>query len=438
MNKNIFLALAFGSLVVTIALWLDGVYCSVEPRLDVVLVATALAFISVLLMSCRGFSWFGKVLLVYLSLGLSVVAGDIVMRTALASTFYYRDHERLIQPIPGYRDLTRYRPLVSSLAPSSGDLAAMMGDAKRALSRQVSFQTDDLGFRNEPGYRKEPVDVLIAGDSFAMGSGTTQTAIWPQVLRDHFRISTYNLSVPGGPWTHLMNVKLFLPQINVRPNAVLLLCLYTGNDLDDDCRSELDPGLLRQNSLWERTMSRIAFLQQRNLITRAFIARRTLASKTLVLSRPLMSQTPMLFFGENGRAAQRSLAEVIAHPNCSRLASVLDEFQRVAATNGMSLRVALFPCKEEVYAWAVNRPPFQYLINRPSGFSLWLEDYCRRATVPYLDLRSSFEAQAKADYADGKKLLWWWDDTHINERGHELAASLIAPFLRREPGRNGR
>src|SRR5262245_36611138 len=184
MGRAIRVGLCALSLATTLALWLDG-FAVVGERVEapsllsplLLLAATAAA-----LWVVTRFSGWDRIALAYVAAGLSLVAFDLGLRLVLPARFYYREHERFVRPLPGYRGLTHYLPNASFDGPISGDLAAMLGAPELAVRRRSLFHTDELGFRNEPGRSARPVDLLIVGDSFAVGSGTSQPATWVEQL----------------------------------------------------------------------------------------------------------------------------------------------------------------------------------------------------------------------------------------------------------------
>ena len=103
---------------------------------------------------------------------------------------------------------------------SFGDLAAMIGDPALQERRRIVFRTDEFGFRNIP--RSEPANVLILGDSFSAGTGTTDEDTFPRLLESNYGFRTYNLSYPGGPYDQFITFAIEWPRLKVTPRPHMI------------------------------------------------------------------------------------------------------------------------------------------------------------------------------------------------------------------------
>ncbi len=430
MSRAIRVGLCALSVATTLALWLDGIAVVVGREENPSFLLLLLGANGALLLAVSRLPGWDRIVLAYVASGLSVVAVDLGCRFLLPSRFYYREHERFVRPLPGHRGLAHYRPNASFEGSTSGDLAAMLGAPDLAVPRTTVFRTDGLGFRNDPDRAAHPVDLLIVGDSFGVGTGTTQPATWVEQLGAATGISLYNLSMPGGPWHHLIETRIFLAKIPLRREGTLLLCLYAGNDLDDYYGPQLEPEELRFAGAWEELLHRIGFAQRRNLIRKALAGWSDRSLRPLVFVGSVGDRGGIL--RPNLDAALRSEAEVAGHANARALFAILDSFRQLAASHPFELEIVLFPSKEEVYAWALSKGLSRAVASR-TGFARILEAYCASHSVPFLDLTAAFVEEAKRLFLREGDLLWWPDDSHPNERGHRLAATLIGGFV----GRSG-
>ncbi len=112
-----------------------------------------------------------------------------------------------------------------------GDLATIAGDPALREPRRIRFVTDQAGFRNE---RIPPqIDLLVLGDSFGAGWGTTQDNIFARLLETRYGRRVYNLFYPGGPYNQYLDFVLESPRLGLSPQAKMVWTFYTGNDLDD-------------------------------------------------------------------------------------------------------------------------------------------------------------------------------------------------------------
>ena len=60
----------------------------------------------------------------------------------------------------------------------------------------------------------------------------------------------------------------------------------------------------------------------------------------------------------------------------------------------------------------------------PSGFVKALRSMCEQNEMPLLDLAPHLVKEARRALAEGE-MLWWPDDSHWNNRGHQAAAEVV-------------
>jgi hypothetical protein len=104
-----------------------------------------------------------------------------------------------------------------------------------------TFVTDRFGFRND-GVLGAPLDVIVLGDSFGVGTGTTQDKTWSALLSREHGLAVYNLSVSDmGPWAEYTNLTIEIDRLKVKDHGTVVIWnLYTGNDLQDPCYPVFD------------------------------------------------------------------------------------------------------------------------------------------------------------------------------------------------------
>ena len=144
-------------------------------------------------------------------------------------------------------------------------------------------------------------------------------------------------------------------------------------------------------------------------------------SPTRVLRRQLGEKT-ILFHRGYQEAKNRTLTEVVQHPNYARLQRAFQEMRSFAEEQPIEVAVILVPPKSEVYSWVLSEEtegPFR------SGFSEAVEDLARHQGFPYLDLGPVFGEEGRQLYDRSGKLLWWLGDTHWNSLGHALAVETV-------------
>src|SRR5262245_15345350 len=177
----------------------------------------------------------------------ALAAADLAARPLTARVFSYRPHEVQIQRWPRLDLVDRYTPNVRWEGEVTGDLAAMSGSPVRE-PRHERFATDAFGFRNERV--PEAVELVVLGDSYGLGEGTTQERTWASLVERRTGLATYNLSIPGGPWHELVNLQVELDRLHPRPGALVLWTIFPANDLDDPTHEALAADELPWNSLW--------------------------------------------------------------------------------------------------------------------------------------------------------------------------------------------
>jgi hypothetical protein len=359
-----------------------------------------------------------------------LVGADTAWRLLAAKSLYYRPDEMFLNHWPPMSTLTRYQAGAQYSATTYGDLGAMSINPKWHEYRAISFRSDAYGFPN-PGISPEPASVILLGDSFGAGTGTTQSKTWASLLGSRYHVPVYNLSIPAtGPWHELMDLKIELPRIKRRDPAVLLWAIFSGNDLDDQAEDGMEPVLAR-NRLSRMRVSVSSFLNRSPI-------RRVCQSALVVLggghhppiARPLPGGRSMLFRKWYAENMQRTLNDIQSHENYPRLIRVFHEMAGFALRERVTVAVVMLPSKEEVYNWILRSKPFAEADAEPSAFSYVIRGLSEANGFQFMDLKPPLIAEARRLLPSGQ-LLWWTDDTHWNERGHAFAAETVYTGLLR-------
>jgi hypothetical protein len=369
-----------------------------------------------------------KVIAILLSVSLMLVAADTVLRPIyfIRQIFYYRPHEMFNHRWPPFSNLARYETEVSFEGEIFGDLAVMMGMGEHSERRRVSFESDELGFRNKPGACKRQNDMILLGDSFGAGVGISQDRTWSALFEKNYGLLTYNLSFPGSPWSELMNLKLELKNINTRKGALLLWALFAGNDLDDIFGEDTDlpelSGPLEQARVWWSTF------RKRSILRRAFKsieASMKPVEQAAVTVRDLPRGGKMFFWPPYMARMNQTSEEVESHENFGRLKAVFETMKEFSRTRDLQVVVVSLPSKPEIYPWILeNGKPWPEK-GQTSGFSEAVRGLCLENHFPFLDLKPDFIEEARKLYDEKGEFLWWRDDTHWNEHGNEAAARIV-------------
>ncbi|HYH45499.1 MAG TPA: GDSL-type esterase/lipase family protein [Thermoanaerobaculia bacterium] len=373
-----------------------------------------------------------RLALVAIACVVAILGADLVLRLFAGGWLYYREHERFVERWPELPVVTRYESNVDDSAETFGDLAAMIGREELREPRRVVFRTDSFGFRNDEKPRdRRPYDLIVLGDSFGVGTGTTQERTWVSLLQGRQGLEVYNLSMPGSPLHHSVNLATQIERLPVHAGSLVLLALFSGNDLDDDYP---DPWVKLSSLPWSRPGERLAvrlstFLRRsplRQLVERRREGQRSAAD---VLVRDFPEGRKVLFFRPYAERRKRTQAMVRSHPHYGRLLAAIRDIRRVAGEHRLPLGVLLLPSKEEVYEWSLEGSPPWTTDRRPSGFARAVGEFCRRDGLGFFDLEPALVEAAQAEHERSGRLLYWTDDTHWNETGHAVVADLAVRQL---------
>ena len=143
-----------------------------------------------------------KILMVFAAACITLAVTDFLLRFILNEPVY----QRIWPEIP---QLTRFNHNAADEKIIVGNLGALTKEAADDVPRRVKTKVDSSGFRNDEAAGWGIIDLIILGDSFGFGGGTTQEKIFASRLRDRYGFSTYNLSLPHtGPWEEYVNLAL--------------------------------------------------------------------------------------------------------------------------------------------------------------------------------------------------------------------------------------
>jgi hypothetical protein len=330
----------------------------------------------------------------------------------------------------------RFDPNLNISGISFGDLAGRSRDPNLRELRTVVFQTDAAGFRNI--HNGKGIDLVVLGDSFGAGLGTTQDNIFATLLETRYGMHVYNLSLPGSPHDEYLNFIIEAPNMTFSPNAQVVWLFFMGNDLDDTYREVWDPARLPwKTGVQARIMSYKNF-RDRSTLRRMIIAlHRKIFSDAraeVVIRRDLPTGIPILFHKLYEEEVNLSKAEVERHPHFPKLERTMVEMRNRAAERELGLTIVLIPSREEVYRWILERREREPADRNPSGFALAVLEACQRSKIRCLDTKPDLVQEAYRIFDSSGELVYWRDDTHFNNRGHEIMAQFIAREVLHQPG----
>ena len=366
-----------------------------------------------------------SLLLSLCALCLALLLLDLGLRPFMQRRLNYTPLNVYAHKLPQLPILGRWDPHLDLVDRLYGDLAAMLGEPRYREYREVAFITDGAGFRNSAV--QEETDTVVLGDSFAAGWGTTQDRIFARLLETRYGRHVYNLAYPGGPYDQFVNFCIESPRIKTTPHAKVVWTLFTGNDLDDASGEiwELDHlpwrGTLGQWQVRFRTFRNRSPLNQ----WMAALGRRLSGRQPDVILRELPDGRPVLFLAGQEAWGKRTRQEVEQQVNFSKLERTLGAMRQRIEKDELDLTILILPTKGQVYPGLLNQKADNF---KPatSGFAEAVEGACERAKVRCLDTLPYLVKRASEVFSTSGELLWWRDDTHLGERGHEVVAEFIA------------
>lgn len=359
----------------------------------------------------------------------------IVIPSVMAAVFLLDAGMRFMPIDPftfrAWEALERNRPPGAAFEPnrgyynmrSYGDLAAMGNFPNLRQYRPERFTTDAFGFRNPPGLWKSQVDVILTGDSFAVGSGVRDDETLSAQLSALTGCGVYNAGIdqhritPG-------EILTLAGRLHLRSRYVIRL--YT-----EDAEIPLSP-------------------TRRGMLVSAVVAHTPAhVLNAIGRLRGLLAVSPLQSLGgrarkvvANGRILPNSYASNVVRATLSngetmlfRAAQVRNFYGRRALTLDywrliradlqkahLDILVVVVPDKYRVYRpFLIDQAPAN---PEADNYLDRLDRALQAMGIPVLDLTPVLSAEA-ARYLERGKYLYWLDDIHWNARGIALAAQAI-------------
>jgi hypothetical protein len=316
--------------------------------------------------------------------------------------------------------LSRYSSNKHIIKSESGDLSAVTGDPKDREYRTVEFITDQYGFRNEVSDPAN-VDLIVVGDSYAAGLGTTQKKTFTRYIADRYKLTAVNIAVPGNAWDEYMNTALTLPRLDLSDKAVILWMLFPANDMGGRY-----PPIWNVDELpWKSKIG--TFLTRyetfRYLSPIRSLLYRTSGEPGAVIRKTLPDRIPILFYA---RYAEEVVKDITVHEKYESFTETVKQMGQLVDRHEIRLVIVMAPSKEEVYEWILkDKEPWSTNTNQ-SSMSAELEKFSARENHCYIDLKPALMRHARRIYEANGGMLWWRDDTHWNEAGHSVVADELA------------
>jgi SGNH hydrolase-like domain, acetyltransferase AlgX len=305
-------------------------------------------------------------------------------------------------------------------------------------ARNVAFVIDKYGLRNtdDPATAK----IFALGDSFCLGYHMTQEATFITRMKALLGEPVYNMGASG---TSPMQQYLLLQyMLRTYPDAFkprqLLWLLFEGNDLEENYDLLLPSPVSRLRSAFEGTVVGVvanmpALIRHESII-------RLVTGGDVELTSEVGPRTKFNHYKVDGQSigvplyhsarfgyrlfrqtyidrATQPESYVRNHPNQPALVDTFRRMKALAAEHGFEVTVVTVPTAPRLYkADFEDLPP----ITKEPHFINYLKRLADENGFRRLDLY-----ELLTPYAE-KELIYNRDDTHWNERGHEIVAQLLA------------
>ncbi len=413
--------LALVTVLATVSLYAEGVLKN--GLIEVALLAPVLWFV----LAPKPF--LQNVLLVLTATCLALSASDVLLRPLLERRLNYTALNVYSHKLPRLPIVGRWDPNLQLRDTLYGDLAAIAGDPTLREPREIVFQTDAEGFRNTAV--SASIDVIVLGDSFGAGWGTTQERIFARLLETRHGRHVYNLSFPGGPYDQYVNFAIESPRLMFTTNTTIIWAFYTGNDLDDAAGQAWEIDALPWQSAFGAWRVSYRTFRNRSPLNRLLegLRGRLTGGPDDVIRRTLPNGQPFLFKGGQEAWGASPRRQVEQHPNFPKLVRTMEAMKRLTGEKGLNLAVLILPTKGEVYRWILDRREWSVEDGRSSGFAQAVLAACDRIQLRCLDSKPYLTEEARRLFESSGQLLWWRDDTHLGEPGHAAVADFIAQHV---------
>lgn len=302
--------------------------------------------------------------------------------------------------------------------------------------KRVDIRIDEHGLRESRAL--DGAHIVALGDSFTFGWGMAEERTWVRQLERRLGQRVLNFGMhDGSPKQQLELLKYFLSKLGGRlPLQHLVWLFYEGNDLEDNY-DEYAPTPKQHE--WQRGVGPLLhtlFLNLKdNMVIEQFRRGRVqmagparhgadphLSVDGVALAVPLYRSAalgPALFFSAFIERAGLPESYVTEHENRPRLDHAFADMMQLARQHHFTVTVAVAPTGARLHGRYFDDFPPQ---SAGPHFIDYVATLARRHGAGFINLYELFADQA------GQNMLYFRDDDHWNESGHDLAAAMIARY----------
>jgi hypothetical protein len=315
----------------------------------------------------------------------------------------------------------------------------------------VSYSIDKHGFRSK--HDPAGARVFALGDSFCFGQHADQDSVWVERLGRRIGQPVYNLGISAtSPFQQYLLLKYLLESSRLYRPKVVLWTLFEGNDLEDTYEPNRPregmstvgralhgtivetlaalPGRLRSESVLGRLWSGGLSLRKRIAAGR----RDPYRYGDLELVTPLYHSAKFGYkFFDPTYTARLTEPEAYfqTHPHRRALEETFRRMRGLSEKHGFEVVVVIAPTGSRLYGEYFEDFP---RLSSTTHFINLVVQLSRESGFRSLNLHPLLKPYAE------RELLYYRDDTHWNDRGHQVVADLVAaqvfpPQQRRSNGR---
>lgn len=350
--------------------------------------------------------------------------------------YFYRAHEKYTTKQKSY-----YRNISDIIFIPYGDIYVLDSglNKKRELikvPREQHFITDAYGIRNDET-KIEEAEVILVGDSFITGVGTTQKHIPSNVLSRISGKKVASLSYGGlDPKDYEIFIKKYLNII--REDAKIFVFYFEGNDFNI-INNELNKKKIDNSKYFEwrgyqipiisgkirfayerlernKDKFLLKILSDKNYFLKNIRAKSHLAYRKF-FSKLHNTGSPVKYFkiGNN-------MVGFLHFDNNKDMNYSTYIFQNKEILNRVN-GIFFIPTKQRIYSDYINN-----IVNINNNKFKFLKNSYSKINVPAYNL-SDFMKNSVPGYLDRGKYLYWRDDTHWNNNGIFEAMSYVNKIM---------
>ena len=331
---------------------------------------------------------------------------------------YYRPHELLVQSGKG-NVLPKYlaNRRIENFEMPYGDLVALSFIQTIMEPRTVNFYTDALGFRNRQNYAGE--EFVLFGDSFVVGSGTTQEDTLAEVLTRSYHLPAYSAGFPGGVDHYIERVK-YLKKLH-GDGFKAIVVVFEGNDFP--C-AEAE----RQAHAARRGSRRYVYIPGEVRDLQSYRLFYGLTRRAYYAFKPpgQANEHPVVFLQHVGNETLGFMRHHLAVLKRQKPCAWNHYRSLFESVSDQVALIVFVPTKYRVYEPLLREEGGGVPPNIQSEF---LESLAGELSLPYLDV-TPYLISASRRYLKKGEYTFWKDDTHWNGNGVRVAAEAISDFLR--------